>query len=136
MSNAAVNPFRNRLSRLRRSVAQGLIGFLIAVAIAPHQHRNSISDILSDGPSNSGVILEEDTTFDVASGPRLSRDRFIDDVPCLACFHHDFAAAAALWFQQTAILRFLGQAPKSPRPEPPEPSPEDPASRSPPSLSS
>ena len=76
---------------LRRVAALYLLLFLAAVAIAPHQHVNAMEDLLSDGPSDSGIVLEGGWLQDPASGPQWSSARFTDDDPCLACFHNDWA---------------------------------------------
>lgn len=76
---------------LRRFGALYLLLFLAAVAIAPHRHVNAIEDLLSDGPSDSGLVLEGSWPQDPAAGPQWSSARFTDDDPCLACFHNDWA---------------------------------------------
>jgi hypothetical protein len=63
---------------------------------------------------------------------RIERAFLVDDDPCLACFHHDYAATASTPFvvdrTLTPHLEFLA----SPRRSVPEPASESPASRSPP----
>jgi hypothetical protein len=76
---------------LRRFAARYLLVFLAAVAIAPHQHVNAIEDLLSDGPSDSGIVLEGSGPQDPTAGLQWSIARFTDDDPCLACFHNDWA---------------------------------------------
>ena len=75
----------------RRFAALYLLAFLTAVAVAPHQHVNGIEDLLFDGPSDSGIVLEGSWPQDPAAGPQWSSARFTDDDPCLACFHNDWA---------------------------------------------
>jgi hypothetical protein len=77
---------------LRHAGAWYLIGFLAAVALAPHRHLNSFEDLLSDGPSDSGVFVEGTSPQDPAAGPQWISVRFIDDDPCLACFHNDWSS--------------------------------------------
>jgi hypothetical protein len=72
----------------------GLI-FFLAVAAAPHHHLNSIEDLLSDGPSDSGVFIEASGPGHPISGLGVHACRLVDDEPCLACFNHDFVAATA-----------------------------------------
>jgi len=71
--------------------------FLLAVAFAPHRHFNSLEDLLSDGPSDSGIFVMSPVGAPEGS-PSLSSSRLIDDDPCLACFHHDYAASASSSF--------------------------------------
>jgi len=78
---------------LRRFAALYLLLFFGAVAIAPHQHANSIEDLIFDGPSDSGIFLEESGSQSPAADRRWSSARWRDDDPCLACFHHDFDSA-------------------------------------------
>jgi hypothetical protein len=79
---------------LRRVAALHLLAFLSAVAIAPHRHVNSLEDLLADGPSDSGIVLEGSGPLDPTAGPQWSSARFTDDDPCLACFNHDWATVA------------------------------------------
>ena len=79
-----------RALELRRLAALYLLLFFGAVAMAPHQHANSIEDLISDGPSDSGVFLEASGSQDPAANPQWSGVHWLDDDPCLACFHHDF----------------------------------------------
>jgi len=76
---------------LRRFAALHLLAFLAAAAIAPHRHVNSIEDLFSDGPSDSGIVLEGSGPQDPMAGPHWSSARLIDDDPCHACFHNDWA---------------------------------------------
>lgn len=76
---------------LRRFAALYLLVFLAAVAAAPHRHLNALEDLLFDGPSDSGVVLEGSATLDPTAGTQWSSARFTDDDPCLACFHNDWA---------------------------------------------
>jgi hypothetical protein len=122
---------RGLRSRARRFASLYLLGFLLAVAVAPHRHLNSFADLLSDGPSDSGMFVEAGPP-DPAGGARIQPARLVDDDPCLACFHHDYAATAStsLVVVQTLTphLEFLATARRSA----PEPASEFLASRSPP----
>ena len=80
--------------RLRRFCAGYLLAFLGAVAVSPHQHANAIEDLLNDGRSDSGTFFDLTAYHDPAAGPQWSGARFVDDDPCLACFHDDWATEA------------------------------------------
>ena len=126
--------YRNVGWRVRRLAAIYAIGLLVTVAAAPHHHLNSLADLLTDGPSDSGVIVEIQGPPDPASGVRINAVHLIDDEPCPACFHHDFAAVAGHWIQLTETLKRLGES-NGPRiPAPPRLIQESPASRSPPGV--
>ena len=84
---------RNRGLYRRGAALYGVI-FLFAVAFAPHRHFNSLEDLLSDGPSDSGIFVMAPVGAP-ESVPCLSSSRLIDDDPCLACFHNDYAASAS-----------------------------------------
>jgi len=140
---------RGLRSRVRRSASLYLLSFLLAVAVAPHRHLNSLADLLSDGPSDSGMFVESGPP-DPTGKPRVQPARLVDDDPCLACFHHDYAATAStsLVVVQTLAphLEFLASARRSvsgpvseflasrspPRGNVPEPVSESLASRAPP----
>jgi hypothetical protein len=83
---------------LRRVAAFYLLAFLTAVTVAPHRHVNSIEDLISDGPSDSGIFVERPSGQVPESGPSASAARWIDDDPCLACFLHDCVAQATAVF--------------------------------------
>lgn len=51
-----------------------------------------MEDLLSDGPSDSGIFVEQ-PMGSLGSGPCLGAARIVDDDSCLACFHNDFSAA-------------------------------------------
>jgi hypothetical protein len=84
-------------SGARRGASVYLLGFLLAVAAAPHRHHKSLEDLHSDGPSDTGIFIEA-APFDPAAGTQVQSARLVDDDPCLACFHHDFAASAGQLF--------------------------------------
>jgi hypothetical protein len=107
------------------------VAFLLAVALAPHSHVNSFEDLLSDGPSDSGIFVASPVGVP-ESVPCLSSLRLIDDDPCLACFHNDyFASPAAIAVPSTGFVS-LSQVSTPPDPAIPGPLSESPASRSPP----
>jgi len=108
-----------------------LLGFLLAVAVAPHRHLNSFADLLSEGPSDSGMFVQAGSSH--ADGEaRIDRAFLVDDDPCLACFHHDYAATASTPFVIDRTLTPRREVQASPGPSVPEPTSESPASRSPP----
>jgi hypothetical protein len=88
---------------LRRFAATHLLAFLLAVAVAPHQHANSLEDLLSDGPSDSGIFVDGGQSPDPTGEPQWHAARLIDDDPCLACFHHDFSSIAEVTAFVTVI---------------------------------
>jgi hypothetical protein len=101
---------------LRRFAARYLLVFLAAVAITPHQHVNAIEDLLFDGPSDSGIVLEGSGPMDPMAGAQWSSARFTDDDPCLACFHNDWAtepiafAILAPSFRSTTLTQRIHDA--------------------------
>src|SRR5713101_3856980 len=90
-------PRTDKTPSWRRGAALYGVIFLLAVAFAPHRHFNSLEDLLSDGPSDSGIFVMSPVGAPEGS-PSLSSSRLIDDDPCLACFHHDYAASARRLF--------------------------------------
>ena len=119
----------------RRAASLYLLGFLLAVAAAPHRHLNSFEDLLSDGPSDSGIFVASPVGAP-QSVPCLSSCRLIDDDPCLACFHNDYAASARsifhlspssdclLWVsfvlpEGTPYVRLIAPVPRPAIPAPP-----------------
>jgi hypothetical protein len=77
-----------------RSLAafHGLV-FFLAVAIVPHSHLNSLEDLLSDGPSDSGIFIVLTSAAAPVPGLWFRAARLVDDDSCLACFHNDFKSA-------------------------------------------
>jgi hypothetical protein len=79
---------------LRRAPAFYLLGVFGLAAAAPHHHLDPIADLFSDRPSNSGTFVQ------IAGAGRLEHGaypgRLVDDESCLACFHSDFVASAAV----------------------------------------
>lgn len=72
----------------RRVGALYLLTFFLAAAAAPHRHRNDLDDLLSEGPSNSGILVEARPGGH--EGRTLEGFRLVPDESCLACFQHDF----------------------------------------------
>jgi hypothetical protein len=115
----------------RRIGAAYAVIFLAAATAAPHRHLNGIEDLLSDGPSDSGAVLVERVSRD-AGGPLIAPLRLLDDDPCLACFPHDFVAAAACVFVLPGPSASLASNDAAPRPSVPRRRSRPPSSRSPP----
>jgi hypothetical protein len=115
---------------LRPAIALYALAFLIAASAAPHRHRDSFEDLLFDGPSDSGTCVVD--TLAGESGGRESVGAAIDDDPCLACFHHDYAAAVAalIVFRETFAPVPLKTG--LPGLNHPDPVPDSAAARSPP----
>jgi hypothetical protein len=70
--------------------------FLLAAAAAPHQHLNGLEDLLLDQQSNSGEVARDSLAAESGRPIDANEARIlavVDDVPCLACFCSDFAAA-------------------------------------------
>ncbi len=128
---AALGDSPLRLSRLagrlsaRRIAAFYLLFFLGAAAISPHQHLNSLEDLISDGPSDSGAVLATRGPQS-PTGHQWSAARLLDDGPCLACFSHDFDSATEVIAVFALAFRFsslsLVAAPLN-RAMPPQPRP-------------
>ena len=88
-------------SRVRLLGTIYLLAILGASLVSPHRHLNPITDLLFDGPSDSGVFLfAADPSSD--GRPALSGFVFVDDDPCLACFWHDFQSVARVRFRLVA----------------------------------
>jgi hypothetical protein len=117
----------------RRSTAAYAVGFFLAVAVAPHHHINSIEDLFSDGPSDSGFVIGPMACSE-GRGPLLEPLRILDDDPCLACFHHDFVAAAVSAFVLSSPSALLARIDAGALPATPDPNAKSPASRSPPAA--
>jgi len=120
-------------SRTRRWSSVYLLGFLLAVAAAPHRHLNSLEDLVSEAPSDSGVFLET-SPCDTGGETRIQPARLVDDDPCMACFHHDYSASMSPFFVLDQTFTALWNTPALPGLDVPEPASESPASRSPPDL--
>ena len=109
-----------------------LTGFFAAVAAAPHHHLDSLADLLSDGPSNSGTIAQilEPDGYEAGIYPGV----LVDDFSCLACFHRDFVASPSLMVVLTPVFALLHQHPGSPTLPLPELVVAESSSRAPPRL--
>jgi hypothetical protein len=79
--------------RLRLLAVLHCLAFFVAIAIAPHSHANSLEDLLTDGPSDSGIFVEQASATASEPGVWFRAARVVDDDPCLACFQNDFQAA-------------------------------------------
>lgn len=84
------------------------LAFFFAVTVPPHRHFNSLDDLLSDGPSDSGIFVEMSSSQGDEAGLAFRSARLVDDDACLACFHNDFQAATE------AVSVFLLSADPSP----------------------
>jgi hypothetical protein len=103
--------------------------FLLAVAAAPHHHLNSFEDLVTDGPSDSGIFVPQPTTD---HDPYLATANVVDDDPCLACFQNDYVAAASFAFVVARESRSFPLVPSPAEPAVPQSVSDSPASRSPP----
>ena len=131
-------------ARLRRTEALGLrrlgvlhlLAFFVATAITPHRHLNSLDDLISGGPSDSGVFLEESEPHDPTAGAQWSSARIRDDNPCLACFQHDFDSVTEVieFFTLDPAFSLLSVAWESHVPSIPAGHARDTRSRSPPAA--
>ena len=119
--------------RARRWSSFYLLGFLLAVAGAPHRHLNSLEDLVSEGPSDSGFFLEVGPC-DPGGETRIQPARLVDDEPCMACFHHDYSASAAAPFVFDLTFAALWKVPARPGIQVPQPDSDFSASRSPPPV--
>ena len=126
--------FKKRLpSPNRRIPAAYAVAFFLAAAAAPHRHLNGMEDLLSDGPSDSGLVLAGPIA-PVDAGPVVEPMRLLDDDPCPACFQHDFVASAAAVFTLSSPSTRLAPVDPASPPAVPEPASGRPASRSPPAA--
>lgn len=117
----------------RRATSLYVLGFLLAVAAAPHRHLNSLEDLVSSGPSDSGIFVKT-LSADPAGETRIQGACVVDDDPCLACFHHDYAAAVAASFVLDGTFTPLRYVPAPAGLAVSDPASEFPVSRSPPDL--
>jgi len=109
------------------------VGFFLAAVAAQHRHANALEDLLSDGPSDSGPVI--DLTLSGIGGTFLAPFAAVLDAPCPACFDHDFVAASTSVFVLTDPSAGLARLSPVPPRAIPEPGSSAPASRSPPSAS-
>ena len=132
-------PFARRKGRrewMRILAALHGLAFFIAVAVAPHSHANSLEDLLSDGPSDSGIFMEQTSASAPEPGVWFRAARLVDDDPCLACFQNDFQAATepVSSILITPIFTLLAQTVVFPSSVEPTPPTEPPHSRAPPPI--
>jgi hypothetical protein len=120
------------LKRWRRIPALYLLALFAAATAAPHHHLNSIADLVSDGPSNSGTIAM--IVSPASHGVGFYPVDLVEDESCLACFHSDFAASPALAITLNPSLRPLAERPVAPTLSTLAPVPSDTPSRAPPVL--
>lgn len=109
------------------------MGFLLAVVAARHRHANALEDILSDGPSDSGFVI--DLSLPGRADPVLAPLAAVLDAPCPACFDHDFVAASTSVFVLSDPSTGLARLSHVLLPWIPDPGSSTPASRSPPTGS-
>jgi hypothetical protein len=120
------------VARWRRAAAIYLALFFCAVALSQHHHVNGLEDLLLDQRSDSGLI--EQPVAPPQNGAAFRSVRYVQDVPCPACFTSDFVATA------TALIVVVPRPmPLSLRPDAvpasrPDPLPTESASRAPPSV--
>lgn len=117
----------------RRLTAAYFVGFFLAAVAAQHRHANALEDLLSDGPSDSGFVI--DLSLPAADGTFLTPFAAVLDAPCPACFDHDFVAASTSVFVLSDPSTGLARLSRVPLPPIPEPGSSSPASRSPPATS-
>ena len=108
--------------------------FVAATSAAPHHHLNGIEDLLSDGPSDSGLVFVG-SAFQSAGSPVIEAVQILDDDACLACFPHDFVAAATCVFVLCSPSTSLARIEEARGAEAPQPAERPTASRSPPAAS-
>jgi len=89
-SSESRRPAGTGFRRSREFVSAYLVGFLLTAAVSPHRHKNDIADLLTDGPSDSGVFLDVSPAGPPGAPPLAETLRWTDDDPCLACFPYDF----------------------------------------------
>jgi hypothetical protein len=109
------------------------VGFFLAVVAAQHRHANALEDLLSDGPSDSGFVL--DLSLPGSGGAFFAPLEAVLDAPCPACFDHDYVAASTSVYVLSNPSTGLARLAPAPRPPIPEPGSSAPASRSPPVVS-
>jgi hypothetical protein len=120
---------RRKGTRSYRIAALYGLFFFLAVAAAPHHHLNSFEDLVTDGPSDSGIFVPQPTTD---PDPCLAAASLVDDDPCLACFQNDYVAAASFAFVMARESLSFPFVPPPADPAVPQSVSDSPASRSPP----
>jgi hypothetical protein len=119
----------------RQAVSAYLALFFLAVAAAPHHHLNGLEDLLLDQRSDSGVLTETPASSEALGETALSSFYFVQDIPCLACFTHDFFCAAATSAVFVSHLERLDHGHPPADVSTPDRLPEDTSSRGPPNIS-
>ena len=109
------------------------MGFFLAAVTAQHRHANALEDLLSDGPSDSGFVI--DLSLPGCGGASFALFEAVLDAPCPACFDHDYVAASTSVFVLSTPSTGLARLAPAPLPPVPEPGSSAPASRSPPAAS-
>ncbi len=120
---------RGQNTRSYRIAALYGLFFFLAVAAAPHHHLNSFEDLVTDGPSDSGIFVPRPTTD---PDPCFAAGNVVDDDPCLACFQNDYVAAASFAFVVARESLSSPLVPSPVDPAVPQLVSDSPASRSPP----
>lgn len=120
---------RGQSTRSHRIAALYGLFFLLAVAAAPHHHLNSFEDLVTDGPSDSGIFVLQPTAD---SDPCIAAGNVVDDDPCLACFQNDYVAAASFAFVVARESQSFPLVAPGADPTAPQSISDSPASRSPP----
>lgn len=92
----------------RRLLSVCLAIVLGGAAGAPHRHKNDLSDLATDGRSDSGVFV--DVSPAERGAPIAESLRWIDDDPCFACLPSDFVATVAEEPAPIAPLSAAGRA--------------------------
>lgn len=82
-----------RTGRTRSWAAYFVLLYCAATLLSPHRHLNSITDLITDDQSDSGVVVWARASIAPLGGPLWSEAAILDDDPCLACFWHDTTAA-------------------------------------------
>ena len=92
-----------RNHRARSWAARLLLAFCAGTLLSPHRHLNPIADLVTDGQSDSGIIVLPTERSAPDRSPVISGARTLFDEPCLACFWHDMTASAARVFRLTVV---------------------------------
>lgn len=122
--------------RARRVGVLYLLAFFAASLVAPHHHLNPIADLITDGQSDSGIVLLTQGGRPNVPGSGWSAAAFVDDDPCIACFWHDFTAAVSTSFSVRFAAVILFVLPPQPPIDRAQPSVSPAIGRGPPSSAS
>lgn len=99
-----------RKGRARSWAAGFLLVFCAGTLLSPHRHLNPIADLVTDGQSDSGIVLVPSGPNARGGAPVVSAVRTITDEPCLACFWHDMTATVAPVFSLSVVSVMLAAA--------------------------